>query len=201
MSFECNEMTSATFVGRLSKVEGDSWDEFYSLYAPMIIAFAKKQGCPDVMAEDVLQETIVALYRILPTFDYDRSKGRFRSFLFRVTSSKVIDAYRRGKALVSIDDSELIDKFNSDIEPSTEMTTAWGETWDNNVLGIAIDTARQRVKPLTYECFDRTYINGEQPVDVAADLGIDANLVYQHRHKVQKIIIEVARATWNEIGD
>jgi len=196
-----NDITSPTFVRGLKAVEGDAWDQFYFQYAPMILAFAKKKGCSDTLAEDVLQETIVALYRVLPKFEYDREKGKFRSFLFRVTSTKVVDAYRRGKRLVSIEDSEAIDKFHSDIEPYTATSDEWNETWDNNLLGMAIDFAQARVKPMTFECFERTFVKGEAVADVAAGLEIDANLVYQHRHKVQQIIVKEARRIKEEYGE
>lgn len=195
MTTNINDVTSPTFVRGLKAVEEDSWDHFYFQYAPMILAFARKKGCSDALAEDVLQETIVALYRVLPNFEYNREKGKFRSFLFRVASSKVVDAYRRNKRLVSIEDSEVIDKFHSDMEPYTSTCNDWNETWDNNLLGLAIDIAK------TFECFERTFVKNEAVADVAEDLDMDANLVYQHRHKVHQVIVEEARKIRKEYGE
>ncbi len=193
MTSEFNDVTNPGLVGDLKHDRGDCWDQFYSFYAPMIISFARKKGCSDSMAEDVLQETIVALYKSMPNFEYDPNRGKFRSFLFRIASSKIIDSYRRGKRLVSIDDSEVMDKFNFDNEPEGESNEAWAETWDNNILARAIEAAQIRVSPKTFECFERTFIKGEPVGVVAEELDIEANLIYQHRHKVQTVILSEAK--------
>jgi len=51
-------------------------------------------GLADDRARDVGQNIFVALLRKLPTFELDRSRGRFRTWLWRVTRNAVIDAAR-----------------------------------------------------------------------------------------------------------
>jgi DNA-directed RNA polymerase specialized sigma24 family protein len=41
------------------------------------LRYARKLGLDETQAQDVLQETMVALMRILPEFAYDRNKGSF----------------------------------------------------------------------------------------------------------------------------
>jgi DNA-directed RNA polymerase specialized sigma24 family protein len=48
-----------------------SWQEFYAMYRDLIWRFALKAGCTESEAEEVVQETVIAVARKLPEFKYD----------------------------------------------------------------------------------------------------------------------------------
>jgi DNA-directed RNA polymerase specialized sigma24 family protein len=74
-----------------------AWQEFMRLYAPPLVAFVRRLGLADADAADAVQETLVAvhkLFRDLPA-PFDRTKGRFKSWLRAVAQHKVRDVQRR----------------------------------------------------------------------------------------------------------
>ena len=184
--------TRATFIRELKSSQNRSWDKFYNMYSPLIVNFARKRGCSPTQAEDVLQETVLALLKVIPNFNIDRT-GKFRSLLYKITESKIIDAYRKRKKEILVDDPEIIRKYQEvDATENASSRLTWDKTWENFLLSEATKIVIKKVQPLTYKCFHSTFIKGEKVKDVAANLGIPPNLVAQHKHKVYNLIIKEA---------
>lgn len=57
-------------------------------------------------AEDVAQEAFIHAYNKLP--DYDASKGRFSTWLYRIATNKCLDTLRRRKRQLDVEDIEMI---------------------------------------------------------------------------------------------
>ena len=186
------DRTSQTFINLLKACGEESWTDFYEHYAPLILRFAKKRGCSDNLAEDILQETTIALFRCLKDFDYDRKKGRFRSFLFKIAESKIVNAFRKTQREVQIPDEEALTLSDVNKQSAVSPHQIWDQAWEENLLAQAIAAARLRVRPMTFKCFEMVFLEERAVKDVAKELKISPNLVSQHKHKVYKVIIEEA---------
>lgn len=185
--------TRPSFIHNLKDSQNEAWDTFYSLYAPLIANFAKQRGCSPSQAEDVLQETVLAVLRTIPNFDTHRKKGKFRSLLYKITESKIIDAYRRTKRNVIVEDPEVIGKYQGvDLVDEKQSSLIWDKTWENFILSEATRITKEKVQPLTFKCFELTFIKGNKVKDAADLLEISPNLVAQHKHKVYTLIISEA---------
>lgn len=194
--------TSITFIGKLKDEKEDMWSLFYDNYASMIINFARKRGCSKELSEDVLQETAMALFRYMPDFEYDREKGKFRSFLFKITESKIIDAFRRSGKLALLKNSEIFDgrAVNSE-EEFASSTHLWDQAWEEELLSKAVGIVRQKVQSKTFNCFEKVFLKGLTAKEVADEYRIDTNLVYQHKHKVFKMVVDVAKKLLKEYNN
>ncbi len=187
--------TRETLIRALKTDDDKAWSDFYELYAPIIVNFARKRGCSKELAEDVLQETTMVLMRYLKNFEYDKRKGRFKSLLFKITDSKIIDAFRRSGKISRLENSELFNKMSaSNGEPYLVGREAlWDKEWKERILHESLQEAKKRVKPRTFKCFVELYLN-EKPVrDIAREMKISPNLISQHKFKVMKIITETAK--------
>jgi RNA polymerase sigma-70 factor (ECF subfamily) len=68
-------------------------------------------------AEDLTQEIFISALRSLPTFD--RGKASFRTWLYKIASSRIIDAHRKFRPFeVQIDETEIAG--NTDIAEETQ---------------------------------------------------------------------------------
>lgn len=52
-----------------------SWAEFERRYAPIIVGFARNLGLSGQDADDVLQEVMLAFFRVSPRFEYTRPRA------------------------------------------------------------------------------------------------------------------------------
>jgi RNA polymerase sigma factor (sigma-70 family) len=80
------------------RTDAESWREFYKFYHPLLTRYLRRLGLPEDSANDVIQDVFVRLLQALPTFDLDSKRGRFRSYLWKLTYSGLVDEARRVKA-------------------------------------------------------------------------------------------------------
>jgi RNA polymerase sigma-70 factor (ECF subfamily) len=72
--------TRATLLGRLKNWNDQaSWQEFFDIYWQLIYRVARKAGLTDAEAQDVVQETLVAVAKHMPGFKYDPAVGTFKA--------------------------------------------------------------------------------------------------------------------------
>lgn len=87
--------TQHTLVARLKeRASASDWERFYRLYEKPILAIAASRNLSDADCRDVLQETMVKMFRF-GFARYDRNRGRFTPFLFGIAKDCTIDALRR----------------------------------------------------------------------------------------------------------
>jgi Sigma-70 region 2 len=71
--------TRASLLSRLHDLtDSDSWRAFFETYWRLLYNVARKSGLNDVEAQDVVQETVIAVARKMPEFRYDPAKGFFQ---------------------------------------------------------------------------------------------------------------------------
>jgi RNA polymerase sigma factor (sigma-70 family) len=88
--------TRETLLSRLRDLDDNSsWREFFDLYWKLVFNLARKTGLSEAAAQDIVQETFIALSKQLPEFRYDRGRGSFKSWMLQITRSKIVDAIRR----------------------------------------------------------------------------------------------------------
>ncbi len=187
------QKTSQSFIQRLQAFDEDSWTHFYDKYAPVILNFAKKRGCSGELAEDVLQETVISLFKHLPKFNYMQEKGRFRSYLFRIVESKIVDAYRRTRPEVHVDVDNIRGKELLEGGAEDKSFLLWDKAVEEQVLRTALENVKNRSRPETFKCFVLTYLDNMKVGDIARKMGINPNLVSQNKHKIKQLVIEEAK--------
>jgi len=69
--------------------DNESWQEFYRVYGKLVRDFALQAGLTDTEADEVVQETAIAMARHLPEFRYDPKVYRFKTWLLNQTSWRV----------------------------------------------------------------------------------------------------------------
>jgi RNA polymerase sigma factor (sigma-70 family) len=94
----CMIETSPSLLNRLRAADPNAhdWAILYDLYRPFIFAWARKASIQDADANDIVQEVFAELRRALPEFEYDRTKGKFRSWL-RVVFCNQVRKFRRSR--------------------------------------------------------------------------------------------------------
>src|SRR5579872_3149949 len=84
--------TRASLLVRLRDAsDGEAWQEFVHLYAPVVYGFARKRGLQDADAADVMQEVLRSVSSAVARLEYDPVRGTFRGWLFTVTRNKVLN--------------------------------------------------------------------------------------------------------------
>jgi RNA polymerase sigma factor (sigma-70 family) len=173
----------------------DGWKEFFDTYWRLIYGVALKAGLTETEAEEVVQETVVAVAKQMPTFRYDAA-GSFKAWLLQITRRRIVDQFRKRqpweqKAGPGSDDdasrtatAERVPAEELDLQPE------WDEAWERNLMDAAMQRVRTRITPRQYQIFD-LYVLKEWPVrEVTRTLNVNAAQVYLTKHRVSGLVRE-----------
>ena len=84
--------THASLLLRIkNRSDAEAWSEFHALYAPLLYRYARRRGMGREDAEEVRDQCIEVISRKIKDFDYDKEKGGFKNWLYRIASGKVVD--------------------------------------------------------------------------------------------------------------
>ena len=193
--------TRATLIGRLKNWQDQaSWQEFFDTYWRLIYGVARKAGLTDAEAQDVVQETMVAVARHMPTFSYDPALGSFKGWLLNMTRWRISDQFRKRRTVETpapaTGDSDSGTSFIDRVaDPaSKKFDDVWELEWQQNRLAAALDHVRRSIDPEKYQIFDLYVNKGWLPEKVAQSFHISVDQVYLAKHRVtQSIKNEVER--------
>src|SRR5690242_9572783 len=72
-----------------------SWRDFFTTYRGLIYSVALKAGLTATEAQEVVQETVIAVAKKMPDFKCDRAAGSFKGFLLQITGRRITDQFRK----------------------------------------------------------------------------------------------------------
>ena len=179
--------TRASMFDRLKDAEParreTEWGRFRERYAPVVAGFARNLGVRPQDVDDVIQDVFLGFFSVSERFRYDPSKGRFRGYLKTVTVNAIRDRFGRKTKLNEVPLPELPDD-------APALAEQWDKAWDEHVMRRAVEATRAEYAdhPKTFEAFDRYALKRQPAADVARDLGVHVDVVYQAKSRVLKTL-------------
>ena len=195
------------------------WSEFVTRYRPMMEAYLREQF-PSVEADDVIQETLIAVWAALPSYRYaPDEKGHFHNYLTGILRNKALrqlykeqrhaeiaemvhdDASCDGRArtLAAPPSTSSIGRAVAPRPPPDVMADD-EQSWRETLVEIALRQLMndESIQSRTRQVFLRVAVNGEKPDDVAVAFGIERNAVDQIKNRMmprlQKIVADLEKA-------
>jgi RNA polymerase sigma factor (sigma-70 family) len=199
--------TRSSLLSRLRNVGDDaSWRTFFDTYWRLIYNVARKFGLSDQEAQDVVQETVIAVARKMPQFRYDPAKGSFKQWLLLITRRRIQDHLRRlyrSLPVASIGFGEG-ERCAEDVPatlpaPDVQIEAAWEREWQENIFRAALARVRQRANPKSYQVFDYCVLQNLPAQEVARMLGLNAAQVYLAKHRISLTVKRIAKELESEM--
>ena len=174
--------TSKTLLEKISSGDEISWDEFYRKYAPVIKAVAKYKGI-EYDADDICQQVMMHFFKQSKTFKFDPGIAKFRTYLGRIVSWKIVDYYRKKREKLSGEpDAVPVD---------AELDKIYMAEWHKVIIAEAEDELRKRVSPDTFQAYQLYAVQGRPVEKVAAFLECSTNQVYQAKKRCFAMMREI----------
>lgn len=176
---------------------------FFDRYWELLYNVARHSGLAEPEAQDVVQETVIAVAKAIPGFRYDPARGSFKKWLLRIAQRRIVDQLRRlyrrpVTADVSLESLET-DAPESISDPAAaQIEVVWEQEWERRVLAEAIARVKQAVNPKHFQVFDYSVLKEWPVTKVAATLGVSAAQVYLARHRVSHSVKQAARKVRDE---
>ena len=169
----------------------EAWARFMAVYEPLLKGYVRSLNVPAHDADDVVQTVFISLLRAMPTFSLDREKGRFRTWLYRLTINAVRDRWRRTKTRGAREvgwNPDLPEPGVTDPEPDA----GWEEAYQRRMLQLALDELRVSTEAKTWACFQKHKLESRDSNEVAVELGLSPEAVRKNASRVFKKVQERA---------
>lgn len=195
--------TRKTLLERLQKSDNISWNEFYYVYFPLVCAIGRKLDMTPDDCKDLMQEIMFDLFKGKDIFNYDISKGKFRTYFGSIVRHKALKMLRDSARISLFSDlgGEPSDapRDDSDVPLDREgvdpFRKLFEEEYHNYLFNLALNELRNRVAPETYDIFEMVVLQGRSPKEVAKHLGISRSVISVYcsrcRSKLQRIISDI----------
>jgi len=199
MKMDLNDELIPTRQSLLSRLKDwndqESWRTFFDTYWKLIYTAARKAGLSDSEAQDVVQETVISVFRSMPGFKYRAVGGSFKGWLLRLTGWRIMDQFRKRQRALELmhqrsDDASTGTSVISRVADPAGMAleSQWDEEWEANLLEAAIERVKRKVDSKHYQIFD-LYVLKKWPVlKVARILRVNPGKVYLMKHRIGNLI-------------
>lgn len=189
--------TRQSLLSRLKDMDDSkSWEDFFNTYWRLIYSVAIKSGLMETEAQEVVQETVIAISKKMPGFKYDPAIGSFKAWLLNQTRWRIQDQFRRRKReFRTIHADEAPGAELSDIEhlpdpAGQELEAIWNAEWQENLMKTAMERVKAKISPKQYQVFD-LYVTKNWPVEkVEKALGVSSSQVYLAKHRISALLKE-----------
>jgi len=191
--------TRQSLLSRLKDYEDDeSWQDFFHTYWKLIYGMAMRSGLTDTEAQEVVQETIIAVSKHMPDFKYDRTKGSFKGWLLQLTRWRIQDQLRKRKrdanSIALGDDGSRQTQVMDTIPDPVAVEAVWDDEWQKNMVEGALQRVKGRVKPKQYQVFDLYVLKGWPIAKITATLGVNFGQIYLAKYRVTALIKKEIKA-------
>lgn len=209
MSNEATEIlpTRWSLLSRLKDWDDQrSWREFFDAYWRLIYSTALKAGLSHSEAQDVVQETVITVAKKMGEFKTDPAHGSFKSWLLNVTRWRITDQLRKRArqeqhAHVSAQPgtarTATIERVRD--PAALNLEAEWEIEWEKNLLQIALDRVKGRVKPEQFQMFDLLVRQEWPALKVARRLRTSVTQVYYAKFRIKSLIKEEVKKLEKQI--
>lgn len=156
-----------------------AWARFFDLYAGFVFAIARSKGLSAEDADDVVQTVFGDLARKMPTFEYDRTKGKFRSYLLGLVNWRIIDKLKAGRR-----EADFRVAYGDEMKAGTsvEMAADLAEReWQAAALDEALRRLQKEARPDHFAAFVESTVEGLDTETVMRLHGMTRDNIYQIR--------------------
>jgi RNA polymerase sigma factor (sigma-70 family) len=183
--------TRQSLVARLNDW-GDQrkWQEFFETYWQLIYSVAARAGLRDDEAQEVVQETCIAVAKNVAR--YDPKAGSFKGWLLQMARWRIADQFRkRDLRRVSRRDDDTRMTGTIDRLPESgrgSFQALWDEEWQRHVLSVALSRVKRKVDADHYQIFDCVVVKEWPVTKTAKELGVNVAQVYLVKHRLKALL-------------
>ncbi|MCM8542933.1 MAG: RNA polymerase sigma factor [Lentisphaeraceae bacterium] len=177
--------TSKTLLLRLQQDNDEkAWERFSVEYKPFIYSLIKVYGVSHEDSEELVQDVLVKIWKVMSDFLYVRERCKFRTWLARVVKNATINFInlkRNKQKKLEVDDSdEALKNFSSQNELDEKAEKEWklfiaGKAWEN----IQSSFSSGVLEVYTYMA------EGKSAIEAAEKFSIEENTAYTYKRRVK----------------
>lgn len=188
--------TRSSLLSRLKNAsDAAGWQYFVDNYGRLIFQVCLRAGLARQEAEDIVQDTVAAVAKQMPRFEYDRSRGSFKGWLARVTRNHIADFLekktREANRRVELPPEQadgLAARDEVIAGGSESMDALWESEWREHLLARALRCVQQKLPARSVQIFQMSALDGWSTEKIAGALCLSRPQVYLARHRAARLV-------------
>lgn len=140
--------------------------QLFTHFAPRLKGFALKRGISPAAAEELVQETMLAVWRKAATFD--RNRANVSTWIFTISRNKQIDLLRR-QSYPEVELEMALDQPGS--EPTPDQRAEWAE------FGTDLQCALKSLSPEQRTILEKAFFEDKSHRTIALELNLPLGTV------------------------
>lgn len=166
--------------------DAEAWGEFAQIYTPVVERLARRRGLQPTDADDLVQQVLTAVSRAIERWEVDPERGRFRTWLYRITQNQIINALTRRSPDRAAGDSgaavPLVEQLAVDGPTSDQIRLEFRR----EVFRWAANQVQAEFSSANWQAFWLTAVENRRAEEVAKELKLTCGAVYTARSRVMK---------------
>ena len=192
--------TRISLIKSAKKNEPEAWQAISELYSPLIAYWAWTKGveCPHEQ-ENIVQEVLRRVFHRLNTFTKEENKGTFRGWLRTITNNFVYSNQLGQTRLKSVGGSNWQNFLDSIAQDEPSVCSLLDSVSEDDVDSIEdgllfrqiMNWVKHEYTSTQADAFTRVVIDQRPAREVAEELDISVNVVYQTKCRILARIRQV----------
>ena len=179
------DATRASLIIRLKDPQDVvAWDEFATIYSPVIYRVALKRGLQPVDAENLVQEVLASVANSVSKWLQRDDRGPFRAWLFTIARNESINLMTRRATRPLGHDGDTGADLLARVPARSELTQQLELEYNRSIFQWAANQVQPSVDEKTWQAFWLTSVENKTVADVADELQIKSGQIYCARSRI-----------------
>lgn len=181
--------TRSSMIFDLKEFSPERWNNFVLVYTPLLQYWMRKVNVPASAEDDILQESLQAIFKGIGTFKRGSSGGTFRGWLRTIVKRRAADYFRSlpsgQRAPQQVLDAMVTPEQKDADEVEGEQQAL------NEVKARAMELVRQSTAEKTWQMFWLNTVEGVPTAEIAKQFGVTTAAVRVAKQRVLKRLREL----------
>lgn len=196
-----NPDTRVSLIAKVCDLGNDTaWTEFVQIYQPVVQRFIRRHGVQHADAVDITQEVLCRVAKSIESWNSDRENSSFRGWLYRITRNQSIDFLRKRSAEKLKAEGPRV-HLSQIAETSESDLTVFRLEYERQVFHWAAEQIKPLFKPINWQAFWLSTVEGLSIEDVATQLQIDVGSIYVARSRITARLSALVQTRLLETSD
>ena len=165
--------------------DAPAWEEFSTMYRPIVKQMACNHGMQTADAEDLAQQVLWAISKAIETFEHDHRQAKFRTWLKTIARRAIINALTRPDRDRAVGGDEMLSLLHQQPSSNAATQTLLLE-YRREVFQQAALQIREEFQADTWDAFWQTAVLQQSVDDVAKRFNRSRGSIYTARSRVLK---------------
>jgi RNA polymerase sigma-70 factor (ECF subfamily) len=170
-----------------------AWHDFVRHYQPFIEITLRRLTHRSSEYDDLIQETLLIIWKSLSDFKFKPHPGGFRRWLSTIIRNRVIDLVRKNNNYNKRNESAAQEKLIQEEFKKTEMETIIVKDWERHITQTALTNVKQYFSGTAVVVFELS-LKGFSASEISKKLEIHQDSVRTLKNRVKnRVVKEVQR--------